>query len=201
MNEILYCDLDGTLIRDNLEGAFVAYLRRRRELSVLHYAAAAFTVPVNAFRRRFFLPHPFKSWTAFRSASEKRELISRFLENEGANISFAPNVLRFVEDFKGKKVLLTGSDEDLAAAFLKFTERSDLFDEVCGSKTAPNGFAVIRHPFGRGKLPFIDAKAASVGIGNEYADRFFLEKCSKAYVAAPDGRLRVTAVKSGWKEL
>ena len=134
MNEILYCDLDGTLIRDNLEGAFVAYLRRRRELSVLHYAAAAFTVPVNAFRRRFFLPHPFKSWTAFRSASEKRELISRFLENEGANISFAPNVLRFVEDFKGKKVLLTGSDEDLAAAFLKFTERSDLFDEVCGSK-------------------------------------------------------------------
>lgn len=201
INKILYCDLDGTLIEKNLESRFIAYLLKERRFSICHYLLAAVSLPLNKVRQACFRPCLIKSWTAFRKENEKKDLIADFLSKEVGKIEFVPNVLEFVRSFDGRKILLTGSDEDLVIAFLKQTGNENLFDGVCGSKTAENGFYVVTHPFGYGKRPFLDETAFCVGIGNEYADRFFLEKCNEAYVSLPDKKLHDTAVKRDWREL
>lgn len=201
MNKVLYCDLDGTLISYNLEGGLVKHLIKTKRLTIVQYLSAAFTLPFNSLRRRAGLPHLFKSWTAFRSADDKTDVITAFVREKAKDIPFNPAVLEFVKSFKGKKILLTGCDTELATAFLNETGSGGLFDEVIGARMKRGGFLVSTHPFGKGKPPFVDSGCISVGVANEYADRFFLKKCTEAFVAAPDAKLGEVARTLGWKEL
>ena len=51
----------------------------------------------------------------------------------------------------------------------------------------------------KNKVKYIDTSVFSIGMGNEYADFFFLRKCSRPVAVYPDGRLRAVAKQQHWE--
>ncbi len=198
---ILICDFDGTLIKQNIENQFLSYLRKHHKLGIQNYLLALLTIPVNGLRRLVGKGNLMKSWSCGKSRHQVNQLIEAFLEENIQNIEEIQTTLDFVQNFEGKRLLLTGSYEPLVKRYLEKKEIFHIFDKIVGSDISKNGFKVVKHPFGVHKKQYVKTDWNSVGIGNEHYDRYFLEKCSQAYVVNPDQKLYALAVRNGWKEL
>ena len=75
-----------------------------------------------------------------------------------------------------------------------------MFDEIIGCEVFGCGYFVKSHPYGKDKVKRIkETDGMRTGLGNEYADRFFLRYCERAVAVAPDPELRAYAGKEGWE--
>lgn len=200
-NGYVYCDLDGTLIECDLERAFIQYLLREKQFKIKNYALAAFSIPFNRLRKKTWHGDILKSWPAFRKSGEIDGLIDSFLKQPGASICINKAVMRMLQEYtqKGFKiVLLTASFERLVIKFLKYKNINNVFDEVIGSQMSESHIVVKQMPYGKDKCNYI-LEANTVGIANEYADRFYLMKCDQAAVYTKDERLLELAKAKGWE--
>lgn len=196
-DKTLFCDFDGTFINTNIENYFLNFLLCHKKLKYYQYILAVFTFPINKLRMRMNEPNLFKAWSAFMPEQICTKLINEFIDYKAKDIKPRKAVLMFVKNFEGRKILLTGSNTELVKKYLVYQHLDGLFDLIIGSQTEKNGFYVKEHPFGKSKLKYI-TEGYCVGIGNEFADRFFLYKCNKAYVIEPDKRLLNLAIQNNW---
>jgi phosphoserine phosphatase len=202
--EHLICDFDGTLIRQNLENRLLRHLIRAKLLRPLDYALIPIFTPINLLCSKLERRSIVKVWSAGRDAADLDRLFDGFLDDEAPRIEVNERVRDFVRSFGGRKTLLTGCYQPLAEKWLRLTDNRALFDEVVGSETDWGQFLVSRHPHGRGKVGLLPARDRGVeltGIGNEYADRFFLRLCDHAYIVPGDRLLERLATREGWKTL
>lgn len=118
----VYCDLDGTLIRGDLEREFVGYLQSTGSFTIRNYLLALISIPANKLRRKQERGSIYKSWTVGFTAEEKDRLFSDFLENETEKLEIRADVLGLLEEYKSSGsqiILMTGSYRELVLAFLK----------------------------------------------------------------------------------
>lgn len=199
MKKILICDFDGTLIKENIEKRLLAYLLRERKLLWYQYILAVISLPINLLRKKMDKGNLFSAWSAFLSINKYNQLIDDFLEMEAGKITLRSEVLEYIKNFNGKKVLLTGSRLDLVKKYLLYYRQQDLFDEIIGTQTEKKGFVIKIHPYGKEKVKYIRKYDNIVGIGNEYVDRYFLQLCKEVIVVNPDDKLEQVARKNNWK--
>lgn len=198
----VYCDLDGTLITGDIEREFIRYLQSIKHFSVLNYFLAAISVPVNTMRRKQVRGSKYKSWTVGCTEEERGRLYSEFLDGNPEKIRFRPEVLEKLKELKESNceiILMTGSFRELVLSFLEKENVIDLFDEIIACEVAKDGFRVTQHPYGKDKCLFLKKDKPLVGIANEYADHYYLEMCSEAYVVGADEELKRIADEKKWR--
>ena len=198
----VYCDLDGTLIRGDLEREFVGYFQSTGSFTIRNYLLALISIPANKLRRKQERGSIYKSWTVGFTAEKKDRLFSDFLENETGKLETRADVLGLLEEYKSRGseiILMTGSYRELVLAFLKKKNMVNVFDEVIACEVKGNGFCVSQHPYGKDKCLFLKKDMQLIGIANEYADRFYLEQCSVAYVVGKDEKLKRIADEKKWR--
>lgn len=197
-DEVLVCDFDGTLIKGNIEGSFISFLRREHHFAFKNYACACISYPVNTIKRHFDRGNALRSWSIGITEQDFPHIVEKFLSS-----SYAPvvneNVLDVVQSYACKKILLTGSDERLVKAFLAEHHLDNIFDNIIGQKGT--SFTISQHPYGKDKLKFLPHASNLIGLGNEFADRYFLEKCHTVYIVQPDSKLKEFSQGKDWMEL
>lgn len=177
---IILCDFDGTLIEGDLERAFMRYLLKKKEIKYKMLLVSLFTLPINFLRNTFGFPSILKSWT-FVLKDSTNQYISNFIHDCGSKIQSKQqgwNLLNSLKD--SKRVLLTGCYDKLIRAYLKYCNLDTVFDEIIACEMK-NNLIVRRHPFGRGKVPFVPVHAYTIGIANEYSDHYYMDLCSEKY--------------------
>lgn len=200
----IYCDLDGTLIEGDLEREFIRYLQSMNHFTIWNYFLAMISLPTNWIRRQKNYGSKYKSWTFGKNEEERKLLYSEFFSKCPNCIRFRVNVLELLKKYKddnNKIILMTGSYIELVRFFLERENVTPLFDEVIACEVKKNGFCISQHPYGKDKCIFLDLSEPIIGIANEYADRFYLELCSEAYVVGEDKKLKEVAYKNNWRYL
>lgn len=199
MKKILYCDFDGTLIRENSEELLIKFLLETHYFKFYHYVLAAAGRCINAPFHFFKRGSPVKSWTACVKQEQKENIIDNFWERKINSVHINFSVLDKIKEFDGNTVIVTGSDQDLVYMFLKRKGLTDLIADVVGSKVGPSGIHISQHPYGKEKCKYLDSRAYKVGIANEAADIFYLSKCDEVYIVPGDQILENTAKIKKWK--
>lgn len=201
MKGIIYCDFDGTLIKEDIETAWLKFLLEERALRWFQYILAVISIPVSMFRKKQFKSALFKSWSAGMSLEKKQKLISQFLQAKGSLLTLNVQVLACLNMVNNHYdiVILTGSDELLVKSYLRFKKIDTLFTEIIATKTSKSGFFIKQHPYGKDKCKFIDTGKKTIGIANEFADSFYLEMCDKVFIVKGDARLMSLAEKRKWE--
>jgi phosphoserine phosphatase len=184
---VLVCDLDGTLIKEDLEKCFMAYLIRTKTLKMRALALGLILTPVNLVCKWIERGSIWKVWLTGLTDEETEECFNAFFSTW--SYSICEPVLRRVRGFFGRKILLTGSFERLAVRWLERSNLRSAFDEVIGCRVYPNSIRVERHPYGRSKLVCLGNIRPSVSLGNEYADRHVLGISSTAVCVGGDPKL------------
>ena len=204
-NCVVYCDFDGTLIHGDIELEWLNYLMKRQYLKWYHYMVAAITLPVNALQKIRWRGNRIKSWSIGMTDEKFNALFRSFFQERADRLLPNRKVVALLESMhgKGKNVILTGSDERLIERYLMASGMHRYVDRVIGGRVGPKGFVVSRHPYGRDKCGFIQIGGMTIGIANEYADRFYLELCTEAYVVdnecSHDWNLLELAAKNKWR--
>ena len=191
-------DLDGTLIKQDLEKEFVSYLKNSGELGAMHYLAAAITLPLNTLTRCFGRRDLFRAWSLFRTSIQLDDLIDQFLKQD-IKIELRKSVLDLIDKFEGDVVLITGCNERLASKYLYSLGIIEKFKAIHGSSTIGSGFLLKHHPYGKSKLNYLGAYTQPFfSIGDSYADRYLFFQSSFAIVVQPSNKLRILARKMSW---
>lgn len=200
---IVYCDLDGTLLKGDLEFAYLKYLIKKRKITIYQIIVSFLSVPINYIRKRRFKKSLMKSWTLKKSGYLLEKHILEFLEEQSKNLVLRQEILILLMEFQQKYelVLLTGSQEELVKVFLKYKGIDKLFDKVIGSKVSKSGIIVKEHPYGKDKCKYINNSVKTIGIANEYADSFYLKKCDEVYIVQDDKKLVKLAEQLGWRKI
>lgn len=184
MKKIVLCDFDGTLIEGNLENTFLHYLLKGTSYRWIIIAISFFTLPINLILNKFGFPSIFKSWT-FVLKNNKKRIIHSFLSSDffsnSPKMKYREDVLEMLSLMRyDRMIILTGSDEELVTAFLN-KYKIIKFDEIIGSQVKDDLFRVKRHPFGKGKIRYVNRDYYNIGIANDYSDHFYLEICNEKY--------------------
>ncbi len=199
MDKILICDFDGTLVKSSTELEFVKFLTKKRKLNLYHYLLSIFSVPLNTMMTLLNHGSLLKSWTVGRTKEEEKTLIEQFYLYIAENYLVNNNVLKIVNNFKGKKILLTGCYRPLAKYMLKELKIDFIFDEIYGSEMGCWNYIIKSHPYGHDKLKFLPNNAELFGIGNAWSDRFFLKKCNNVYIVSGSKKLEKLAFSKKWE--
>jgi hypothetical protein len=99
-------------------------------------------------------------------------------------------------DRENFRVLITGCHEELAKMFLQRRGIND-FDEIIGMRLR-NSFLISMHPYGRTKTKLSKQYEPYIGVGDSWADRYFLKRATSAVVVDRDSRLVDLARQRGW---
>lgn len=190
---VLVCDLDGTLILEDLERSFLEFLVRTGSLHHSAVFLSSVLTPLNFILKRFELGSAWKVWLAGLSRQRRDELFTKFLSSWKWSVS--EPVLNCVRAFSGRKILLTGSFEALVNQWIDVAGMRSVFDEVIGCRVFDGSIRVERHPYGRSKIACLRALKPAVALGNEYADRHLLSMSQTAICVGGDARL-VAALKN-----
>lgn len=198
---ILYCDFDGTLIKEDIETAWLNFLIEMKALHWFQYILAVISIPVSMFRKKQFKSSLFKSWSVGMSLEKKDILVNQFLQTKKATLNLNIEVLNYLKKVKDGYdiVILTGSDELLVRSYLEYKKIDKLFTKIIATKTTKSGFFIKQHPYGKDKCKFIDTSKKTIGIANEFADSFYLEMCDKAFIVKGDTKLMSLAKKRKWE--
>ena len=150
MKKTLVCDFDGTLVRYTTEIELIRFLIRTKKIKLYHYLLSGLSIPLNCIPLYLFKRGTwFKAWTAFLSVDEQKLLFQQFSKEFNMNQLINNHVLEIIQNFKGKKILLTGCYEPLVNYILKKLHIYDEFDMIIGSKVGLLNFFVIQHPYGK----------------------------------------------------
>ena len=199
----VYCDFDGTLIKESIEPIWLKFLIKNKKLHWFQYFLAIISIPVGIIRKKQFKASLFKSWSVGMSREKKQKLIEEFCLTSAEEIHLNSKVLTKLEYLRNfyNIVILTGSDEDLVLNYLRYKKIECLFSNIIAAKMSKNGFFVQQHPYGKEKCKFIDTTSKTVGIANEFADSFFLKMCDRVFVVNGDVKLMALAKEEKWEEI
>tara|TARA_B100000287_G_C20605720_1_gene769987 strand:+ start:943 stop:1530 length:588 start_codon:yes stop_codon:yes gene_type:complete len=194
---MLVCDLDGTLINEELGLEFRKWLFRNGHFGFGRIFLAFLFNPINIISRTMNRGAIFSAWSSFRKKSDSEDLVKRFISESHSIFNFNQRVISTIESYDGEKVLLSGSDKILISELLRFFDFR-LFDKVIGSETKYFGLLFSIQPLGKGKL-IVDSPR--LAIGDSWQDRFLLMNSSKAMIVGGDRRLNNLAKEQGWERL
>ncbi len=194
---MLICDLDGTLIDQELGRDFRMWLLKNGRFGYGRIILALLFLPINYVFRLGSRGAKLSAWSSFRKKSEMDELVRSFVSVSAEKFTFNNSVILEVKSYEGEKVLLSGSDKVLISEFFKF-HNIGLFDRIIGSETKFFGLLFSVQPFGKNKLIHGNPEIA---IGDSWQDRFLLNKSAKAMIVGNDRRLNELAKRSGWGKL
>ena len=199
MEKTLVCDFDGTLVRYTIEIELIRFLIRTKRNKLYHYLLSGLAIPLNCIPLYLFKRGTwFKAWTAFLSVDEQKLLFQQFSKEFNMNQLVNNHVLEIIQNFKGKKILLTGCYEPLANYILKKLHIYDEFDMIIGSKVGLLNFFVIQHPYGKDKIKYLKNTHCYIGLGDSYSDKYFLDNCEKVYIINGNQKLEKYAVNNNW---
>ena len=195
-DELLICDLDGTLIERDLGIAFRRWLMETRNFGHFRALLAILFLPLNLISRKIFCRGSiFSAWSSFRNVNDCQVLMELFIRENHTDFPISEEVLYEVNTFNGERILLSGSESGLISLLLEF-KGIEVFDRIIGSETTFFGIVFSQQPYGRGKNRF---GPANVSIGNSWPDRFLLNSSGKAIVVDGEKRLTKLAKKKRWR--
>lgn len=199
----VYCDLDGTLIKGDLEQEFLKYLRYHHYFKVCNYFGALLSIPLNYMRKKKYKGSLLKSWTIGFTKEELESMFCDFFKHANSELKINSKTWQLLEDLKSdyRIVLLTGSHEQLVFSFLKYNGLYSFFDEIIGCQMHSNGYLVKAHPYGIEKCNYIIQENSIIGIANEIADCFYLALCDEVFIIEGDSQLEKVARKNKWRIL
>jgi len=197
---ILYCDFDGTIIKQDIERELIQYLHSKHYLAAYQYMFAVITFFINFIRKKLFRGGVLKSWSAFITEKKRSIWIDEFLRQD-KKLSLNEQAINYIKNIDAHKIVLTGSETALVEDYLEKVGLNKEFKHVCGSVTGKKGFRIMRHPYGKDKCKYLDINAYKIGIANEWADHFYLEKCDEVVVVSPEKKLELFAKEKGWQVL
>lgn len=198
MKKSLICDLDGTIINITSEIEMIRFLIKKYKMGLHRYGISLISFPLNTLPSLFNKGSWLKAWSAFRSLPEEQKLFRQFSSHIINYIIINEEVIEVIQNFTGRKILLTGCYEPLAISILEKLNLKKTFDVVIGTKLGCYNLFIKQHPIGHDKLPYLAQNSYSVGIGNSWGDRFFLLHCKMAYIVAGSKKLEKLAVQKNW---
>lgn len=184
---LLVCDLDGTLIKEDLEKCFMIFLLQKKKVKLVALALAVLLTPINLLCHWLERGSIWKVWVIGMSNAELESFMEEFFLEW--NYTVCDSVKSHIVEFEGKKMLLTGSFEKLALRWLQYADLLSLFDEVIGCRVYDQSCQIDVHPYGKTKLDLLEGKVPNIALANEYADRHLLEVSKKAICVGGDPRL------------
>lgn len=177
---VLLCDFDGTLIQGNIENRFTRYLLGRKDIRLKLAAVAALTLPLNLLLNKLNHPSLLKSWT-FVLRGEIDAVIDAFLDENMNLMPLRKGTLQLLSSLHyDRSIILTGSAECLVKKYLERCPEL-AFDAVIGSCVKADFLTVERHPYGKGKIPFVDSSCYNIGVADSESDRFYMNLCNEKY--------------------
>ena len=114
-------------------------------------------------------------------------------------ISINQDVLEILNNFYGKKILITGCYGPLAKYMIEKLNIQFIFDEIYGTEVGYFNYVVQQHPYGRDKLKYYPNDSYLIGIGNAWSDRYYLNNCNQAFIISGNKKLERIAIRKKWK--
>ena len=147
MKKLLICYFDETLVNIITELEFVRFLIRQKKFRFRQYILSIFSIPINIIPLLLNKGTWLKAWPACRSLQEQKLLFEQFSTKILKNISLNNDVLEIVNNFNGRKILVTGCYDLLANHMLEDLNVQGVFDEIYGTEMGVLNFFVKRHPY------------------------------------------------------
>ena len=193
-------DFDGTLTNVDLGSEFSNWMFSTGRVGIKGNLIRIFGAPINVLLRRADFGQKILAWSFGLSDAQRRTLFDEFLDEFDHQIVLNNDVLNLIgNSVENTCVLLTGCHEELAKTFLQ-RHGINKFDEIIGMRLR-NSFLISCHPYARTKTKFSNQYIPFIGVGDSWADRFFLAKATNAFVINKDKKLLKLANKRGWKVL
>ncbi|MBU1319071.1 MAG: haloacid dehalogenase-like hydrolase [candidate division Zixibacteria bacterium] len=205
-DQVVFWDIDGTLIDGSLERCFLAYLRRHGHATIPYLARSA---------ARLTLDWP-PGWHKIKIAylrGRAVEEVEQLLESCWAD-SILPDIssaaAATVLDLRergARQILLSGTPRPLA---MKMASYLRIADVIAADPEIRNGIytgrLTARHPRGIRKVQYAQkwlnengcTWGMTTGIADHWDDRFLLGRVHNAIAVAPGKRLRRLASSQGW---
>lgn len=191
-------DFDGTLTNVDLGREFSNWMFRSGRVGFKGRLMRLSGAPINVVLRRLAVGQRFLAWSYGLSDIERRSLFVDFLSEFDDQIVVNNEVLNILQGSRENfRVLMTGCNEELAKMFLQRRGIND-FDEVIGMRLR-NSFLISLHPYARTKTKLSRKYKPYIGVGDSWADRYFLKGAASAVVVDSDSRLVELARQKGWK--
>ena len=191
-------DFDGTLTNVDLGKEFSNWMFRSGRVGFKGRLMRLSGAPINVVLRWVEVGQRFLAWSYGLSDVERRSLFVDFLSEFDDQIVVNPELMNLLHGSRENfRVLMTGCHEELAKMFLLRRGIND-FDEIIGMRLR-NSFLVSMHPYGRTKTKLSKKYVPYIGIGDSWADRYFLKRATSAVVVDRDSRLVAFGRQRGWK--
>jgi phosphoserine phosphatase len=191
-------DFDGTLTNVDLGREFSNWMFKSGRVGLKGRLIRLSGAPFNVLLRRIDVGQRFLAWSYGLSDLERRSLFVEFLSEFDDQIVINDEVLNLLRSSsENLRILITGCHEELARTFLQRRGINE-FDEIIGMRLR-NTFLISIHPYARTKTKLSEKYEPYVGIGDSWADRYFLKRATSAVVVDSDLRLVELARQKGWK--
>ena len=191
----LVTDLDGTLLKGDIEIAFVKHLHTNRLMAASAYVVAVCALPLSLLCRVAERGSPLKSWSTGNNECALTELALDFVATHRDQFILREELIERLKVHPGPRMVLTAAWEPLAKELVR---QLDLpVDKVVGSVFRRPPVAVT--PRGSDKLRFLPKDPIDVALGNEWADRHFLSRSRNPVVVGEDRRLRRLGMSKSWE--
>lgn len=197
-NLILITDFDGTLVETDIGFEFRKWLFNEKKFGFFRLICSVLFYPINLFLNSILSTGSFFSaWSILRNADNRLDLFNQFMNQRGDCFNINDSVMDIIENFEGKRIIVTGSETELIRLFLEY-KNINCFNEIYGAKIGILGFIFLNQPRGRSKCKY---GYSDVAIGNHYSDRFFLSMSENSYVVKGDDKFVRYATSKGWNIL
>jgi phosphoserine phosphatase len=209
-SNVIFWDVDGTLLATSLERLFISFLRTRGQISLPGIAAQGLLQSVSRFPPRW---QDLKLCYVRGLEAELIDNLAAACWREAIKPRLRPNlvsIIRELNDRDLRQILLTGTPRFLAAPLARFlgvehliaAEPETLESKLTGGLRCP-------HPYGKRKLTaaadWLDQHGChwrqTTAVADSWADRHLLRAVARALVVNPGRRLRREAQRRGWTQI
>lgn len=190
-------DFDGTLTNVDLGREFSNWMFKSGRVGFKGRLMRLCGAPINVVLRRVDVGQRLLAWSFGLSDVDRRSSFVDFLLEFDDQIIVNHEVMNLLHGSRENfRVLITGCHEELAKMFLQRRGIND-FDEIIGMRLR-NSFLISMHPYGRTKTKLSKQYEPYIGVGDSWADRYFLKRATSAVVVDRDSRLVDLARQRGW---
>lgn len=208
--ELVFLDLDGTLISLSSEKTFAEYLYKKKivtNIAAINFLLAYLLHPIRDIRKG-------KGWNRIYLKGLSEELVNDEIKNCAEENLFGkirPALKPLIQEAKekgSKVVLLTAALQEIGNSLAAYLG----YDAVIGSipevkEKELTGEIINIRPWGKPKLKYALEYASEKGVsldrcaalGDSWSDRFLLNQTGLPIAVCPDRRLLKHALQSNWQ--
>ena len=204
---VFFWDIDGTLLKSSLENHFLFYLLRKKQISIR-------IVFLNLLR--LSIRWPFPAWHQVKAAYLRglaQENVQSWVNDcwkTDIRPSLYPGSIQTIQNYNKNgvtQVLLSGTLRILAAPLAQHLGFKHLITGEAETNDGKYSGRLIKpYPKGLRKVALAEkwlkdnqlTWEQTAAAGDHWADRFLLERVSKAVVIRPGRRLKNLSQKKGW---